>query len=321
LTYQSATAQQAFYDPQKGFKPAQSDLSATMLQLAGSLEHHGSPEPYIRHVMAEHKRIDALYAKITGDTKSSARPGWFTDKKLELLIKNWKELEKPLQLQALCRECGVDMRHAIRGSWRKTHAELVEEESKLDKREKAMYLKLLQKEFFKKSDKKEIDQFYVDGGGWDKLSPTGKDQIGMRLELGMKTAKERESFKKLMNGNLAISQLFLDYQLKYFKDPEKKINSSLLESMLIKKLKLNEDKVDYKKFGWKDKDAIRYSHYIQDAFQRRFDLVDKKLSPSGAKSVKIRMMSMVDSLRIAAHSEMLAGFREARMKRNIKQKN
>ena len=35
----------ASFDPAKGFKPAQSDLTEVFLQLAGSLEYYGSPEP------------------------------------------------------------------------------------------------------------------------------------------------------------------------------------------------------------------------------------------------------------------------------------
>lgn len=34
------------FDPAKGFKPAQGDLTEILLQIAGSLEYYGSPEPY-----------------------------------------------------------------------------------------------------------------------------------------------------------------------------------------------------------------------------------------------------------------------------------
>ena len=36
------------FDPAKGFKPAQRDLTEVYLQLAASLENFGSPEPYLR---------------------------------------------------------------------------------------------------------------------------------------------------------------------------------------------------------------------------------------------------------------------------------
>lgn len=122
---QRGQSTEKFYDPSKGFKPAQSSLTQIMLQLAGSLEHHGSPEPYIRHVIAEHKRIDAKYAKATGKTKGSSRPAYLTDEKVEILLNNWKRIEKPLQFNDMCRKCGVYMRHAIQGSWNKTADELV----------------------------------------------------------------------------------------------------------------------------------------------------------------------------------------------------
>ena len=40
----------ASFDPVKGFKPAQSDLTEVFLQIADSLEFYGGPEPYLRHM-------------------------------------------------------------------------------------------------------------------------------------------------------------------------------------------------------------------------------------------------------------------------------
>src|ERR1700710_154064 len=69
----------ASFDPAKGFKPAQRDLTEIFLQIAGSLEANGSPEGYLRHVASEHTRIEALYREKFGKAPRSFRPGYMTD--------------------------------------------------------------------------------------------------------------------------------------------------------------------------------------------------------------------------------------------------
>jgi len=54
------------YDPEKGFEPAARSLTTTFLKLAGSLEHHGDPEVYMRWVLKENARIDRKYWKVFG---------------------------------------------------------------------------------------------------------------------------------------------------------------------------------------------------------------------------------------------------------------
>jgi hypothetical protein len=104
------------FDPAKGFKPAQRDLTEIFLQLAGSLEAYGSPEPYLRHVAAEHARIEALYRQKFGKAPKSYRPAYMTDAYIDGLAKNWNALSPKLGLEAYAKNVGHTMRDAIKGT-------------------------------------------------------------------------------------------------------------------------------------------------------------------------------------------------------------
>jgi hypothetical protein len=104
------------FDPQKGFKPAQKDLTEIFLQIAGSLEFYGSPEPYLRHMAAEHKRIDAKYQNKYGKLPASCRPENLTDDYIDLLSRFWKRLSPGLELDSFAKEIGNTMRDGIRGT-------------------------------------------------------------------------------------------------------------------------------------------------------------------------------------------------------------
>lgn len=106
-----------YFDPAKGFKPAQRNLSEIYLQAAGSLEHYGSPEPYFRHMLAEHERIAKLAGRKLGRGKGDRRPARMTKDYIEKLIANWNKLSPVLQLDELSRGIGSDVRSAIRGVW------------------------------------------------------------------------------------------------------------------------------------------------------------------------------------------------------------
>lgn len=306
------------YDPEKGFKPAQSSLTEIMMQLAESLEHHKSPEPYIRHIMAEHKRIDAKYAKATDNTKSSSRPAYLTDETVETLLNNWKRIEKPLEFNDMSRKIGVYMRHAIRGSWNKTPDELVAEEPKLTEQQKARYKSLLRKKYFARKDLPEVEKFYADGGGWDLLSEGGKKKIGVRTELGMAKPEQRKQYWKSRNGGTIIITIFNEYQDKYMADKSGKINSDTLEEMLVQRLKLKEQNVDLDKLKWIEQDAVKYSYLIKGEFLKRFDFVNKK-SPDDAAKINEVMHSMARNLLIIAHTELVASIRERVADRELKQ--
>ena len=106
----------ASFDPAKGFKPAQRDLTEIFLQLAGSLEANGSPEPYLRHAAAEHIRIENFYRQKFGREPRSFRPAYLTDTYIDKLTANWNLLSPKLGLDAWAKEFGRFMRDAIKGT-------------------------------------------------------------------------------------------------------------------------------------------------------------------------------------------------------------
>jgi len=106
----------AHYDPAKGFKPAQANLTEIFLQIAGSLECHGSLEPYLRHMQKEHVRVSKLYQAKTGKTHSGLMPNHMTDAYIDLMVKNWNTLAPPLKLDPFAREIGRCAREGIMGT-------------------------------------------------------------------------------------------------------------------------------------------------------------------------------------------------------------
>jgi hypothetical protein len=106
----------ASFNPAKGFAPAQRDLTEVFLQIAGSLENFGSPEPYLRHMAKEHARIEALYTQKTGRAPQSFRPAHMTDTYIDRLTANWKLLAPKLGLEPYAKDVGHMMRDAIKGT-------------------------------------------------------------------------------------------------------------------------------------------------------------------------------------------------------------
>lgn len=120
MTLVAAQAQQPEYtrhfDPAKGFKSAQANLTEIFLQIAGSLECYGSPEPYLRHMQKEHARIDRLFEQKMGKPHPSRMPGHMTEAYVDRLVKNWNTLSAPLGLEPFAKEIGRCMREGIMGT-------------------------------------------------------------------------------------------------------------------------------------------------------------------------------------------------------------
>ncbi len=106
----------ASFDPAKGFKPAQTDLTEIFLQIAGSLEYYGSPVPYMQHMAQEHKRIEALYRAKYSTAPTSYRPAYMTDQYIDRLSANWNLLSPKLGLDTYAKDVGHMMREAIKGT-------------------------------------------------------------------------------------------------------------------------------------------------------------------------------------------------------------
>ena len=63
---------------------------------------------------------------------------------------------------------------------------MVERETRLNATEKQAYGEFLEKEYFTRDDLSELESFYANGGAWDRLSEKGKEQMGIRLEEGIR---------------------------------------------------------------------------------------------------------------------------------------
>lgn len=105
-----------FYNPDTGFKPARANLTEIFLQVAGSLEAHGSPEPYLRHMQKEHERVSAKFAAKTGKRHQSRMPDYMTPEYIDRVVANWNLLAPRLGLDAFAKETGKFVREGIRGT-------------------------------------------------------------------------------------------------------------------------------------------------------------------------------------------------------------
>lgn len=113
------------FDPAKGFKPAQRDLTEVFLQIAGSLEYYGSPVPYMQHMAEEHQRIEALYLAKSGAAPKSYRPAYMSDEYLKRFAANWNFLSPKMGLEPFAKQMGDVMFDAIKGT-RRTGTTIVE---------------------------------------------------------------------------------------------------------------------------------------------------------------------------------------------------
>ena len=109
-------SKQVAFDAAKGFIPAQRDLTEIFLQIAGSLEHHGSPVPYLQHMQTEHVRIAALYQRKHGKPLTGYLPQHMTAEYINRLSANWKLLSPDLELDKFAKDAGRQMRDAIQGT-------------------------------------------------------------------------------------------------------------------------------------------------------------------------------------------------------------
>ena len=113
---QELSPAQRSFDPAKGFKPAQRDLTEIYLQLAESLQVYGSPVPYLRHVKGEHDRIRALYRMKFGREPADYCPKGIDAEWLKGFSSNWDTLSPKLGLDTLTKDIGRKMASAINGS-------------------------------------------------------------------------------------------------------------------------------------------------------------------------------------------------------------
>lgn len=307
-----------YFNPANGFKPAQRDLTKIFLQMAGSLEHFGTPEPYIRHVLAEHTRIAAKYKSATGKD-DTALPTYLTDDFVEHLLGNWKKLTPGLKLDSLCRQSGRNMRLAIMGTWNMPVSEIVAQETALSDAEKKEFAGFIAKDYFKKSDFPNLERFYQDGNGYDKLSETGKEEMTRRTARGMMAPEKRNAaIKDDKGGSLVVALLNTHHEalMNYLTtDSKKVVNGDTLLATLKSGLKLDQDKVNFSGMNEYQRDALQYSNAIKADFVKRFQYIRQTVKPENeAEGTVQAVYAMVDNIAAIANSEFRAGLLEMKTK-------
>lgn len=306
----------ANFNPDKGFKPSQRNFEMIWLQLAGSLEHFGSPEPYLRHMMKEFERVDAASVKATGKAGTN-RPPFFTDEYIEREIKNWNTIAPTLALEGFSKNSGRNIRYAMMGSWSMSVTEMASLEKKLTPEEADAYKKLLAKPSFAKSDFSALDSFY--GKPYEKLSDFGREQLSKRVFRGTMDPVKREAYIQSDKNGTIILPLLQDHQkqslaaLEDSKAP--KANADTFRLVLISRLRLNEDDIDLSGMSGEERDAIFYAHAIKGALKSRFAQIRKQASTEQSDEVEKVVASMLDTLLLAAQSEYETGLQEDFIKR------
>ena len=301
-----------YFEQSKGFKPAQANFQSIILQMAGSFEASGTPEPYLRHVMIEDRRISAKYRLATG-RDGSRRPSYFTDEYLEKLLKNWNRMAPVLSLEDLTRETGRNIRHALMGSWNMSVAELVALQDSLTEKEASVYRDLLRKDYFTKADFPAMEGFYKTAFG--KLTEEGKAQISRRTRWGQLAPDKRAEAIANDKGGTVLLAILKEHQRKSlaFLENEKapKADFGTLQSELFQRLKLNEDHLDLNGLQATERDALIYGHSIQEAFQKRITQVRAQAKqPSQAQTIESYLTGMASEILMVVQMEFQLALRE-----------
>ena len=304
-----------YFNPAQGFKPAQPNLTKIVLQMAGSLECHGTPEPYLRHVISEHKRIDALYKAATGKDGTN-RPAYLNDDYVEKLVRNWNQMARPLALDGFSKQSGRNMRYAILGSWNMTTNELVAMETKLDENEKITYRRLLAKDYFERGDFGAMDSFYK--VTFDKLSEVGKDQISKRTWRGQMTAEIRNKAIAADKGGTMVVKTLRDHEQAIIAHINNRISPAatpeMLEAALQSTLRLNDSDRDLSSLPKDSKEAIFYAHQIKSALEKRISAVRKQSSNTGqTDEVEKALRAIIGELVVLSQSEFEASLYESQL--------
>lgn len=94
-------------------------------------------------------------------------------------------------------------------------AALVMQETRLSSEEKHAYGGFLRKEFFTRNDFGNLEDFYADGGAWDRLSKKGKEEMSTRVWAGIERGEF--SFSELPD---SVRRKETDQLYAYLKEPE-----------------------------------------------------------------------------------------------------
>ena len=206
------------------FKPAQGSLAAVAKGLADGLEHHGSPVPYLRHVLSEHERIHAKYRDKMKREAAVTLPEWLNDDYIKKTERGWAKLSPAFELDQFSRKTGKRLNSAIAvrngflvemlnayqtqtfdmmtsngktGDYSGLKSEIlarlksksvidhaVRVEIELSAEMAKLYREFMGLERFRKSDFSNLERFYSDKNGRDVLSDLGKNRMSRRVAAG-----------------------------------------------------------------------------------------------------------------------------------------
>ncbi|MFD0894728.1 hypothetical protein KBB96_05075 [Luteolibacter ambystomatis] len=297
------------FNPANGFKPAQRNLTAIFLQMAGSFEHYGTPANYLRHANAEAKRVEAAWLKAKGKP-AKFRPEYFTEEYIEKLITGWNQMERVLALESFTRTSGRQMRYAIIGSGSMTPAELASLEPNLTAEESAEFRRLVAKPYFTKDDFVSLERFYADGKGHHKLTAIGKEAVNRRVRRGTMDQRELDKDIEASKEGTTILSILSAHQRRTvggINGTSAAANADDLQTALVKGLKLAEDRVEVDRLPSTERDALTFSHAIKGLLDQRLKEISKQATPEQMKAMKTATTLMFENLIVASQLEFEAG--------------
>lgn len=277
------------------------NLSAVYVKIARSLEHHGSPEPYIRWVVAE-----------VGKSNPGALPDYFTEEYAEQLIGNWNKLEAPLQLDKLSREAGLYMRYAFRGSVHGDADEIVGFQSHLSTEKLKRYRYWTEKATLGKADMAKFNIFY--DKVFDELNAIGQNFIRVMLYGSMEDPPQQHEIIKGMIERGTLLAVAVDA---YGKGMRKEVaenrlaenDERYLESFILKEVEIDGTEPDYSKLHLNTVEQVYFAHLIKQGFEERIEYALQKTDAAMAAEIEKCLVSMAKNLSVLAYFEFLEGIK------------
>lgn len=283
-----------YYNPDEGFKFGAESFSEVYLQIAGSLEHHGSPEPYICWVFAEIKK-----------SNPEVLPDYFTDEYTEQLIDNWNKLEAPLQLDKLSREAGLYMRYALRSSVNGDDEEIVGFQSHLSS-EKLERYRYWVENGATRADLTKLDSFYREV--YDDLNPVGQNLISIMVLAPM---RDQSHTQEIIKGMLERGTLLAVAIDAYGKGMKKELSENrltenddrYLEKFILKEVEINGTDPDYSKLHLNTVEQVYFAHLIKKGFDERIAFIRERADADLAARATNALIFIAENINILAHKE------------------
>lgn len=283
-----------FYDPAVGFEELDADLVDVFIKIAGSLEHHQSPEPYLRYVLAEYQsRSSRMGQGRMGDVEPI-----LTEEYVDGIMASWNQMREPLQMDEFARLSGIYLRHAVLGFWHQTIEERLSYEPNLNETDQARYRAIVERTFLEDVDMPAMELFYAEVR--DKLTEQGKQSVSFRFWNGTRSNREIWDYMK----ELMDSGSFLHRILREF--PADAEDETYTGHQLVGSIRVSlalEQTVDLSDYGWMDIDSIEYAHNIKQLIDNRVEAISSQMGAETAASVRNELIRVPYSLCLYAFAE------------------